>query len=351
MSSPVVSIVMPVYGVEKYLRNSIDSVLNQTFSDFELILVDDKSPDKSPIICDEYASKYDKIKVIHLEKNGGLSNARNEGLNIARGRYIMFLDSDDSFRQDMLEVTVKSITDNPAQVVVFSLREDYYNKEGVNYDSVDVFYDDKALKTKEDVRKEVIHLEDIGIYGYAWNKLYDLEYMRKIGIKFKTVTLVEDILFNIEFFNNIDACNILSDTLYYYRKNNSSSLTGKFIPTYYENIMRRIKAIYGQYENWNCLSDEVKGIIANRYSRYVFSALERNCDKRMGMSGRQRCDFFDREIGSELFGKLSAHINGKGLFGIMTGFFKSRNRFMCLCIARVIYIVKKYFPKLFEKIN
>ena len=91
---PLVSIIVPVYNVEKYLKRCVDSILAQTFIDYELILVDDGSSDSSDIICDEYAAKFDKIYVIH-QKNGGLSAARNAGMSIARGEYFLFCDSDD----------------------------------------------------------------------------------------------------------------------------------------------------------------------------------------------------------------------------------------------------------------
>lgn len=94
MDEPFFSIVIPVYNVEKYLNECVDSVLAQTFADIEVILVDDGSPDKCPDICDEYAEKEPRIKVVH-KKNGGLSDARNFGVNAAQGRYLMFLDSDD----------------------------------------------------------------------------------------------------------------------------------------------------------------------------------------------------------------------------------------------------------------
>ena len=86
----IISIIIPVYKVEKYLARCVDSVLSQTFSDFELILVDDGSPDKSPELCDEYAKKDSRVKVIH-KKNGGLSSARNAGLEVCKGEYIFFI--------------------------------------------------------------------------------------------------------------------------------------------------------------------------------------------------------------------------------------------------------------------
>ena len=96
---PKFSVVMPVYNVEKYLRNSIQSILNQTISDYELIFVDDGSPDNCPKICDEYAAQYPQVRVVH-QKNVGLSSARNAGFAIAKGEFVYFPDSDDIIHPD-----------------------------------------------------------------------------------------------------------------------------------------------------------------------------------------------------------------------------------------------------------
>lgn len=99
---PEISIIVPIYNVEKYLPKCIESILSQTFTNFELILVNDGSKDRSGIICDEYASKDNRIKVIHKE-NGGVSSARNSGVDLASGKYIGFVDPDDYIKKDMYE--------------------------------------------------------------------------------------------------------------------------------------------------------------------------------------------------------------------------------------------------------
>lgn len=118
----MVSVIIPVYKVEKYLNKCIDSVLAQTYRDFELILVDDGSPDNCPKICDEYALKDNRIKVIHKE-NGGLSSARNAGIKVASGNYISFIDSDDTVRENFLERLVNGIENNDADLSATKLKK------------------------------------------------------------------------------------------------------------------------------------------------------------------------------------------------------------------------------------
>src|SRR5690606_12518940 len=112
---PLVSIIIPVYNVELYLRECLDSVCRQTFRNLEIILINDGSPDHSGEICEEYSSQDERIKVIH-KKNGGLSDARNAGLNIATGDYIAFIDSDDVIDQDFIQILLEVLLNSGASI-------------------------------------------------------------------------------------------------------------------------------------------------------------------------------------------------------------------------------------------
>lgn len=111
----LISVIVPVYKVEKYLRKCVDSIISQTYTNLEIILVDDGSPDNCPKICDEYAKQDSRVKVIHKE-NGGLSDARNAGMAVATGEYISFIDSDDWIENNMLEILLKEITENNCDI-------------------------------------------------------------------------------------------------------------------------------------------------------------------------------------------------------------------------------------------
>ena len=119
MSKPLITIIVPVYKVEPYLRRCLNSIVNQTFTNLEIILVDDGSPDNCPQICDEYAAKDNRIIVIHKE-NGGLSDARNAGLDICKGDYISFVDSDDWISNTFIELLLNAATENNAEIAISS---------------------------------------------------------------------------------------------------------------------------------------------------------------------------------------------------------------------------------------
>lgn len=165
---PKISVIVPVYKVEKYLNRCVDSILNQTFKDFELILVDDGSPDNCPTICDDYAAKYDFVHVIHKE-NGGLSDARNYGIDWAfhnsDSEWITFIDSDDWVHKQYLEILLNVAEDKDLDVIV------------CNYDSVfklnEVFNNQITDPKTEVIVSELIFSDDYYRFANcAWAKLY-----------------------------------------------------------------------------------------------------------------------------------------------------------------------------------
>ena len=128
MSKPLITVIVPIYHVEKYLHRCVDSILNQTYENLEIILVDDGSGDACSSICDEYAGRDSRIVVIHKE-NGGLSDARNAGIEIAKGQYLAFVDSDDYIHKDMYKILMKEILESNAEVSICSYKYVYDNKE------------------------------------------------------------------------------------------------------------------------------------------------------------------------------------------------------------------------------
>ncbi len=349
---PFVSVVMPIYNVEKHLEQAIQSVLRQTLQDFELILVDDCSPDRCPEICDKYAEIYEKVSVIHHEKNQGLSGARNTGLEHAKGKYIWFMDSDDYVDIDLFEQVYESVQQNLAEVIVFGLIEEYYDQTDTLHHSKTVCPKKMLLKRSEDVRNVIVDLEMQTLYGYAWNKFYSLEYLRKLGIRYQKITLIEDILFNVEYCMDIEKMNVLGITPYHYNKRMDNSLTAKFVPAYYELHRKRIQMIYDQYVYWDMCTSQVKSKLAILYVRYIFSALQRNCDKRSRMNCGQRKNWVKELFQDELLNCLLPYAEPEStVLKIMSDALKKKNTCFCLLLGRVIFITKDKFPMLFAKVK
>ncbi len=352
--SPFFSIIMPVYNVERYLPQAIDSVLGQDFSDFELILVDDCSPDGSGSICDHYANTDTRVQVLHLPQNVGLSFARNEGLQIVSGTYVTFMDSDDYIDKTLFSDVYASVRESDADMIVFGLQEDYCNAEDCVTESYTVQYAASIyLSDVDSVRKEAIKLEEKTLLGYAWNKFYRLDVLAKHNLRFEKVTLIEDILFNASVLPYVQKMNVLAISPYHYMKRMNGSLTAKYIGDYFALQQRRIQLLLDLYKSWNMYTDEVRSILADIYVRYIFSALQRNCDKRAEMNHRARRIWLKDLLGNDaLYKELSSAFSSNSVVvRIFEFLLKKRYVFACLSLGRLIYIVKNDFPQLFSKVK
>ena len=155
---------MPVYNVEKYLRNSIQSILNQTISDYELILVDDGSPDNCPKICDEYAAQYPQVRVVH-QKNVGLSSARNAGFAIAKGEFVYFPDSDDIIHPDTLDYFKRVIETVPNVKYIISDFQDVTEEEAfkaAGYDhGIEIYSRSQIQEDQLFIWKALLHVDEV----------------------------------------------------------------------------------------------------------------------------------------------------------------------------------------------
>ncbi len=209
-----ISIIIPVYKVEKYIRKCLDSVINQTYKNLQIIIVDDGSPDKCGEICNEYAKRDDRIQVIH-KKNGGISDARNVGIRAATGKYIGFVDSDDYISSDMFEDMYNLIESQKADVCITN----FYTVNGDNVSIKNIDAEDKILSSIE-VLKEI--LLDKSIQSYAWNKLYKRELFN--DIEYPVGKKYEDIGTTFYIMEKCDKIIVSSKPYYYYYINRSDSI-------------------------------------------------------------------------------------------------------------------------------
>lgn len=211
----LISIIVPVYKVEPYLDRCIKSLISQTYKNLEIILVDDGSPDNCPVMCDAWAQRDVRIKVIH-KKNGGLSEARNSGITVSNGRYLAFVDSDDYVDERFVECLYTQIRENGAQISCVGL-QNFSDKDSVNIDT-------EQHRTILYQRKEaVVTLFDESKFGnYAGNKLYD----RKLfdTISFPDGKLLEDIATTYRLFEQCDTISYCPAKLYFYYQRAESIL-------------------------------------------------------------------------------------------------------------------------------
>ena len=211
-----ISVIVPVYNVEKYLPQCIESIINQTYKNLEIILIDDGSTDSSGRICDEYAEKDDRIIVIHKE-NGGLSDARNTGLRKATGDFIGFVDSDDWLDVNMYEVLLETILKNNCDIISCGYCVEYKNK------SYKVCLENQVINNKDIIKK---YYAEKNVPYAPWMRLYK-KYIWK-DLEFPKGKIYEDVFVILDSFLKADTIVSISDCLYHYRQRKSSIMCRAF---------------------------------------------------------------------------------------------------------------------------
>ena len=265
--NPEISIIVPVYNVEKYLKRCIDSILNQSFTDFELILVDDGSTDNSGKIIDEYTIKDERIKVIHKE-NGGQGSARNRGLDIAKGNYIGFIDSDDWIHKDMYKILYENIIK--------------YNMDISQIDHKPT----SSYINDEDIINEKVHivdniLEEFGNctsfellpYIFVWNKLYKADIWS--NFRFPENKFAEDLRVIYKMYDKSNKMIKIDRKLYYYFMSDNSSTRGKFNIKKLEDIEaweEMLQFFNNKHSDINI--SNLKAVFCERLLRYYFWSYE-----------------------------------------------------------------------------
>lgn len=237
MDNPKISVIVPVYNVEQYLPRCIDSILDQTFTDFEVLLIDDGSTDNSGKICDEYAQKDNRIRVFH-KKNGGVSSARNLGIDESKGELITFIDSDDWLKQNCLQKIITNIED--VDLLVFSYTWVFYDGSTRTVTPKEM----KAEGTNE-IENFILHLRHnsakANMFGYPWNKVFRKNIVKQNNIKFeKDLHYCEDEIFVLSYCLKIKKTKSISASLYNHWLRNDS-LTYRYIS--YKEWMHLVSCI------------------------------------------------------------------------------------------------------------
>lgn len=270
MYRPLISIVIPVYNVEEYLPHCIESVLRQDYHDYEVVIVDDGSTDRSPEICDEYAVSDDRIRVIH-KMNGGLGEARNTGLEAIKGDYVYFLDSDDSIRPETLSVFVDFMARNGDFSLIASDCAEI--KEPDEITALKISGEDEVFENIQEVQNRFLKRS---LIFAARSTLCNVEWMRRAKLRFKNVPFTEDILFIWECLKVAERVGYIHKTLYNYLQRPGSIMNSskpeKMILSY--PYFKSLQEKFGHSEN---LDAETRRFMLSRWITGVFHTASKLC--------------------------------------------------------------------------
>lgn len=258
---PAVSVIVPVYKAETYLRRCVDSLLAQTFSDFEILLIDDGSPDRSGIICDEYAAKDGRVRVFHKE-NGGVSSARQYGIDNALGEYTIHADPDDWVKPEMLEALYQKAKQEDADMVIC----DYY-LEGVQR---------KYISQRPSSLEGRTVLSDLmfqRLHGSLWNKLIKKACFHIYGVTLpKGLDYCEDVITLVQLWQNPIKITYLNKAFYYYDQHiNENSITRA-----YTKVTYGMRCLYLSYLRQYLSTELYNNVYATQYSLVALEAFFKN---------------------------------------------------------------------------
>lgn len=332
--NPEISIIVPVYNVENYLKKCIESIQNQTFENIEIILVDDGSTDMSSEICDNFAKIDSRIRVFHL-KNGGVSKARNYGMDKAIGKYIMFCDSDDYVNKSWCETLYHYIKLYPNSWIGTGLyRVNYYDKskQKVVYDCKKKFHN-----IKKDKYYEIMHL---GIAGLLVTRIFENEKIKNNKLRFKEeLTYGEDVIFNCEYLNISDDIVMINEALYYYIKYDDKTLSSK----YYPNKFTLIKNIYSARKKF--ISEEYKDQFYNEYMYYFILALKETFNKKNKNNILNKLKYNHNAINSYEFIECLQNSDKTGESKLYIRLLETKNYYIVYLVELIVTIKNLIYKK------
>lgn len=243
------SVVIPIYNADRTLSKCINSILEQTYTDIELILVNDGSTDDSKQICNFYASKYSNIIFID-KKNEGVAKARNDGLLASTGEYVYFIDPDDWLEKNCFLKANSLLNKSDTDILIFGYKKEFIYKNEL-YSRTSIFPNTKIAKKNADRNEKITKILDKGLGLPVWNKIFNVDFLRKNKILFPTLKRGQDMAFCCEALNKADNIEIIEDCFYHYQDMHLTK-TNKRDPNMYKNhkiIWNRLVNIF--YENPN----------------------------------------------------------------------------------------------------
>lgn len=276
MAKVTVSVIMPVYGVEDYVGGAIESIQAQTLTDWELYCVDDGSLDRSGEVCDEYAAKDARIKVIHKE-NGGAPSARNVAIDRAEGKYLYFCDADDWAEPTMLEDMVSIAEKHGSELVVAGFYIDTY------YSDTEKFTQEQAVpsrvfETQRSFREHAHELFDKNLLYTPWNKLFLASYIKDHRLYFPE-TFWDDFPFNLSVVRDIERVAVTEQKYYHFIRKREESETARYRSDMYEKREEEDGWMKELYEYWGVKTPEVQEFLDRRYIERLIGCVENLTNK------------------------------------------------------------------------
>ena len=338
----LISVICPVYNAEAYVTAIVRSVLSQTFPSLELICVDDCSTDKSYEILTDLAKEDGRLSVYRAQENLGAGQARNLGMEKAKGQYITFVDADDTIELDLYEKAFSLTENGTVDEVVWGLTEEHYNGKNQHTRSLSILPEPVFCKTREEMTRTILHLERDTLFGYQWNSLYKTSLIREHHIRFSTALFYEDYFFNLDFIKCADTLRMLDFAGYHYYKRHNASVTNRFSKDYFSLSYQRVETMFSFCRERDGLTPEAYGILANKLLRYTLSALSRNNNPLSGMDKKARKQWFLQTASLPLYQEILPHAGKQNpVFTLLKTAIMKKRAYLPLTMGKLLFWLRK----------
>lgn len=340
LSNVTISILMPVYNSQEYLKNTVQGVINQSYKEWELILVDDGSKDNSKNICIELQKIDNRIRFVNKE-NTGVSDTRNIALDNAKGKYIAFIDSDDSVHKDYLKILLSSIEKSNGQLAVCGFKERKISTNGQIEELSRVFYPKEVIAT-EDMKDLIMDFGNSGLLNPLWNKLYSRKIIEENNIRFKEeVETGEDFIFNLQYFRKINNICFSKGELYYYIRRNNNSITYQYIDNMYEKSLEIHNLLEDFLKDMNFYNSKNKYILYGNHLMGVFSAFLNLFHKDCKLTLKQKKHYIKAIVNREYVSECAVNRKrDKGLIGLTALLVRIKNSTIICSVFKGISLVR-----------
>ena len=343
MSEMKVSIIIPIYNSEKTLNRLINSVVNQSYKNLEIILINDGSIDNSLKIINSFEKKDKRIKVIN-QKNQGVSKSRNKGLEVATGEYILFLDSDDYIDKDLIKIVLSKFKQNKVDLVIYGFYTEIYGEKLVSN------YKTCLLKDKQSIKNNLINLWKTHMLYNVWNKIYKKEIIDKYNIKFPNYDYGEDIKFNMCYIEKVQSLYSLKTPLYYYNRENKNSLTNQYRENLFDIKLEEQERFINHFKNFNLKKEEYNYFLSSRYIERTLGCITNLYLPECNLLFKQKY-FLTKEILLHPYTVDSLKIyKGKSKkMRLILMFYRIKSPLLTMFVCKLIYLIKKISPQIFYK--
>lgn len=341
MSNISISVLMPVYNSEKFLLETVQAVINQSYTDWELILVDDGSTDNSKEICTKFMNDNKRIKYI-FQENLGVSHTRNVALENAQGKYIVFVDSDDLIHEDYLKLLVSSIEKNNSDISVCNFIERKISNTGNIEDINREFYPKEVMEMSE-MKSYIMDFGNSGLLNPLWNKIYKRKIIENNNITFdEKVETGEDFIFNLQYLRKTRKISFIKEKLYYYIRRNNNSITYKYIENMYEKGWEIHSLLESFLEDMNFYSKENAYVLYGNHLTGAFSAFLNLYHDNCKLTSKEKRKYIRRIIDRPYVKKCAVNRKSdRGIIGLTSFLVRMNNTLLISAAFKGISLARK----------